>query len=86
MVRKLGRQGFHYDVKEVFEPITKTITYTSQKLPEETKFKTRAIENVDELNKYIKTLESMNKNEVIQSCLIRPIPKLLVPKKRQIGL
>ena len=31
--------------------------------------------------KYNKTLESMNKNEVVHSSLIRPIAKLLVPKK-----
>ena len=29
---KLGKQGFHYDTKQLFEPITKTIKDTNQKL------------------------------------------------------
>ena len=37
---------------------------------------------LDESNKSIKTLESMNKDEVIHSSLIRPIAKLLVPKNK----
>ena len=79
MVEKLGKQGFHYDIKELFEPIRKTVTDTSQKLLEETKINTKAIENLDQSNKYVETLELMNKNEVIDSSLIRPIAKLLVP-------
>ena len=35
-----------------------------------------------ESNKYNKTLESKNKNEILHSSLIRPIPELLVPKNR----
>ena len=31
---------------------------------------------------FVKTLESVNKNEVIHSSLIRPIAKLLVPKNK----
>ena len=37
---------------------------------------------MDETNKYIKTLESMNENEIIHSNLIRPTAKLLVPKNK----
>ena len=37
---------------------------------------------MDESNKYVKTLESMNKIEVIHSDLSRPIAKLLVPKNK----
>ena len=37
---------------------------------------------LDESNKNIETLESMNKNEVIHSRLIRPIAKPLVPKNK----
>ena len=66
---KLGEQGSHYDVKKLFEPITKTLTDTSQKLLEETRFNSKAFENPDESNKYVKTLESMNKDEVIHSSL-----------------
>ena len=35
-----------------------------------------------ESNIYVKTLESINKNEIIESSLIRPIAKLLVPKNK----
>ena len=35
LVEKLGKQGYHYDMKELFEPITKTLTDTHQKIIEE---------------------------------------------------
>ena len=54
---KLGKQGFHYDVKERFEPIRKSVTDSNLKLLEETKSITKAIENVGESNEYVKTLE-----------------------------
>ena len=82
MVEKLGKQGFHNDVKELFEPITKAVANSRQKLLGETRFNTKAIQNLDESIKYIETLESMNKNEVILSSLIRPIAKHLVPKNQ----
>ena len=47
LVEKLGKEGFHYDVKELNEQITKSVTGTSQKLLEETQFNTKAIENLD---------------------------------------
>ena len=77
---KLGKQGFHYDTKQLFEPITKTITDTNQKLLEETKYNTKAIENLDESNTYVKNLEIMNKDEIIHPNLIRPLARLLVPE------
>ena len=58
---KLGKQGFHYDTKQLFEPIRTAVTDTSQKLIEETKINTKAIENMDDSNKYVKTLELMKK-------------------------
>ena len=51
LVKKLGKQGFHYVVEELFEPITKTIIDASQKLLKETTFNTKAIENLDESKK-----------------------------------
>ena len=36
LVEKLGKQGFHNDVKEIFEPITKAVTDSNHKLLEET--------------------------------------------------
>ena len=82
LVEKLIKQGYHYDIKELFEPITKTLTITSQKSLEETKSKPTAIENLEETNKYFESLESMNKNGVIHSSMLRPITKLLVPKNK----
>ena len=29
-VEKIGKQGYHYNIRELFEPITKTLTDTSQ--------------------------------------------------------
>ena len=71
---------FQYDEKQLFEPITKTPTDTNQKLLEETKSTIKVIEKLVESIKYVKTLESMNKNRVIDLSLIRPIAKLLVLK------
>ena len=59
-VENLCKQWFHYDIKELFVPITKTVTDSNQKLLEETRFDTKAIENLDESNNYVTTLESMN--------------------------
>ena len=61
LVEKLGEQGYHYDIKELLEPITKTVTDSNQNLPEETKSKTKAIKNLDETNNYVKFLELMKK-------------------------
>ena len=70
---KLGKQGFHYDTKQLIEPITKAVTDTSQKILEETKINTKAIESMDESNKYVKALELINKNETIDPILTTPI-------------
>ena len=50
MVEKLGKQGFHYDTKELFELLTKAVTDTSQELLEETKSTTKEIEELHESN------------------------------------
>ena len=34
LVEKLGKKGFHYDKKDLFEPITKVLTDSNQKLLE----------------------------------------------------
>ena len=80
MVEKLGKKGYEYDIKELFEPIRKVVTDSNQKILEEIKSIAKAIENLGETIKNVKTLESMNKNEVIHSNLIRPIANLLGPK------
>ena len=48
LVEKLGKQGFNYDAKILSEPITKEVTDTNQKLLEETKSTTKAIEKLEE--------------------------------------
>ena len=79
---KLGKQGFHQDTKQQFESITKAVTDTNEKFLEETKYNTKAIESLDESNVQAKALELMNKNGIVDSSLIRPIVKLLVPKNK----
>ena len=39
LVEKLSKQGYHEDIKEVSEPITKAVIDSNQKLLEETKSK-----------------------------------------------
>ena len=82
LVEKLGKQGFHSDIKEVFERITKAVTDSNRKLLDETKSNTKANEELDHSIVHIKALELMNKNGVIHSSLIRPIGKLLVPTNK----
>ena len=82
MVEKLGKQGFHCDLKEPFEPITKAFTETSQALFEGNLSTTKAIEGLDESNVHVKTLELISINGVFESNLIRPIAKLLVPTEK----
>ena len=60
----------------------KDLTDTSQKILQETRLNTKASENLDESNKYLNTLESMNKNEVNHSSLIGPIAKNVEPKNK----
>ena len=36
LIEKLGKQGFRYDIIELFEPITKTVRDSNQKIFEET--------------------------------------------------
>ena len=60
MVGKLGKQGFHYDTRELFEPKTKAVTGDTQKIIGETKSTTKAIEKLDESKVHVKALELMN--------------------------
>ena len=82
LVEKLCKQGFQYDVKVFCVPITKTLTDTRNYLFEEAKSNTKSLMELDEINKNVIFLKSMNKNEVIHSSLIRPIAKFLKPKNK----
>ena len=64
LVEKLGKQGFQYNIKKLFEPNTKAVTDGNQNLIRETKTKTKANEELDESNVQIKTLGLMNKKGV----------------------
>ena len=54
LVEKLGERGYQFDLNEIFEPITQTVTDTSQELLDEIKYNTKAIENLDESIKTLK--------------------------------
>ena len=86
VVEKLGKHCFHYDTKELFVPITKTVLDASQNIFEETKSTKKAIEELDESTLHVKTLELMKKNGVVHSNLIRPIAKHLLPTKRPVSI
>ena len=53
LVEELGKQSFHYDIKELFEPITKVVTVSNRKLLEESKSTTKANMELDESNKLL---------------------------------
>ena len=61
MVEKICKHDFHYDTKELFEPITKAVTDTSQKLLEETKSTTKTIEEVEESNVPVEIFKLLKK-------------------------
>ena len=44
--KTLATQGFHYDAKEIFERVTKTVDKVSERLLEQSKATIAAIENV----------------------------------------
>ena len=54
VVEKLGKQGFHYDVKEIIEPITDTTKKSSEEITKtitETSIKHKeTIENLNDKN------------------------------------
>ena len=69
---KLGKQNFHEDLKEVFEPMTNAIKKTSENITksitEASINNNKAIENLNE-----KVLESMNDKGMIDGSLIEVI-------------
>ena len=71
---KLGKQNFHEDMKKVFEPVTKSLENTSEKL---TKTITQtSIKNNQELeNLNNKLLEIMNDRGILASYLMSLLSK-----------
>ena len=84
--QKLGKQGFHYDKIELFEPNTKAFEDKSEKLLEESKSTTKALEEMNESNVHVKDLELMKKNGKIDTSLSRPLATLLVQNKSHFRL
>ena len=74
----LVKQSFHYVTKEPIEPVTNAATNRKEKFFEENKSNTKAVEELDKSNVYVKVLELMNKNGVKDSVLIRFLVKLLI--------
>ena len=78
---KLGKQNFHEDMKKVFEPVTKSLENTSEKLTkaitENSINNNKAIENLKE-----KILELMNDKGMITSYLASSLVNLLKPENK----
>ena len=72
---KLGKQNFHEDMKEVFQPVTKSFENTSQvitKIITETSIKNnQAIENLNN-----KLLEIKNDRGILATSFISPLSKI----------
>ena len=75
---KLGKQNFHEDMKEVFEPVTKSLEKTSQDITKtirETSItNNKAIENLNN-----KLLEIMNDRGILATHLMSPLSKITNP-------
>ena len=78
---KLGEQNFHEDMKKVFEPVTKSLENTSEKITNaitDSSIKNnQAIENVNN-----KLLEIMNDRGILASYLMSPLSKITNPENK----
>ena len=78
---KLGEQNFHEDMKKVFEPVTKSLENTSEKLTNaitDSSIKNnQAIENVNN-----KLLEIMNDRAILATYLMSPLSKITNPENK----
>ena len=79
LVEELGKQGYQYDIKELFEPTTNTFKDVSEDVtrtmvePSNEKFKTlTTVSN--------KLLEIMNDRGIITSYLMKPLSKITNPE------
>ena len=75
----LGKQNFHEDMKKVFEPVTKSLENTSEKLTKaitETSIKNNlAIENINNI-----LLEIMNDRVILATYLMSPLSRNTNPE------
>ena len=76
---KLGEQNFHEDMKKVFEPVTKSLENTSNKLTKaitDSSIKNnQAIENINN-----NLLEIMNDRGILATYLMSPLSKITNPE------
>ena len=76
---KLGKQNFHEDMKNLFEPVTKSLENTSQDntktITENSVKNNQAIENLNN-----KLLEIMNDRGILASYLMTPLSKITNPE------
>ena len=76
---KLGKQIFHEDMKEVFEPVTKSLENTSQNITktitENCIKNNQALENINN-----KLLEIMNDRGILASFSMSPLSKITNPE------
>ena len=76
---KLGKQNFHEDMKNVFEPVTKSLENTSENLTKaitETSIKNNlAIENIND-----NLLEIMNDRGILAFYLMSPLSRITNPE------
>ena len=76
---KLGKQNFHEDVKQVFEPVTRSLENTSENLTKaitETFIKNnQAIENINN-----NLLEIMNDRGILATYLMSPLSRITNPE------
>ena len=84
LVEKLGKQGYHYDVKEKLEPLTDTIKNTSQDITKTiTEFynkNNKALENLNEI-----VLKSLNYKGIIAPFLASSLVNILNLKTKAIS-
>ena len=78
---KLGEQNFHEDMKKVFEPVSKSLENTSEKLTNaitDSSIKNnQAIENINN-----KLLEIMNDRGILATYLMSPLSKITNPENK----
>ena len=76
---KLGKQNFHEDMKKVFEPVTKSLENTSEKLTkaitESSQENNLALENLNN-----KLLEIMIDRGILATYLMSPLSKITNPE------
>ena len=76
---KLGKQNLHEDMKEVFEPVTKSLEKTSQSITKTTAESSitnnKATENLNN-----KLLEKMNDRGILATYLMSPLSKKSIPE------